>query len=110
MPHSTASMYERNDANISLTKESEGKCYWRNGARRIDREGGEWSICTREGRETWLLAGAGHKIFFAVKVSPDAVTMRGRKGWKNRRLASGIVTRLLPARGGFTTEVVEAGL
>src|SRR5438876_10891175 len=41
--------------------------------------------------------GRAAEIFFVVKVSPDAVTIPERKGWKNRHSASGIVTRLLPA-------------
>jgi hypothetical protein len=36
-------------------------------------------------------------IFFVMKVSPERVAMREQKAWKNRRLASGIATRLLPA-------------
>jgi len=31
-----------------------------------------------------------------MKVSPDTVAIPERKAWKNRRLASGIATRLLP--------------
>src|SRR5262245_61841555 len=36
-----------------------------------------------------------------MKVSPGAVTIPGRKAWKNKRLASGIVTRLRPALFNF---------
>jgi len=48
--------------------------------------------------------GAGresHAFFSVMKVSPEAVTMGERKAWKNRCLASGIVTRLLPALFNF---------
>lgn len=45
---------------------------------------------------------AGRAIFFLVmKVFPDAVAMRGRKGWKNRGLVCGIATRLLLALFNF---------
>jgi len=40
-------------------------------------------------------------FFFAMKVSPDAVTILGRKAWKNRHSVSGIVTRLLLALVNF---------
>ena len=41
------------------------------------------------------------KNIFVMKVSPDAVAIPERKGWKNRRSASGIETRLLPALFNF---------
>jgi hypothetical protein len=40
----------------------------------------------------WI--GSIEKYVFVMKVSPDTVTIPGRKAWKNRHLASGIVTRL----------------
>jgi hypothetical protein len=40
-------------------------------------------------------------FFLVMKVSPDAVAMRERKGWTNRCLASGIATRLLLALFNF---------
>ena len=43
----------------------------------------------------------GRKIFFVIKTSPDAVAIPERKGWKNRCLASGIVTALLPVLFDF---------
>jgi hypothetical protein len=57
----------------------------------------------------WEVAVSGQKdafnwrsqIFFVMKVSPEAVAMREWKGWKNRHLVSGIVTRLLPAPCNF---------
>jgi len=36
-----------------------------------------------------------------MKTSPERVTMPERKAWKNRHLASGIVTRLSPALFNF---------
>jgi hypothetical protein len=41
------------------------------------------------------------KTFFVMKVSPEAVAIPERKGWKNRCLACGIVTRLLLALFNF---------
>jgi len=35
------------------------------------------------------------RIFFVMKVSPEAVAIPERRAWKNRRLASGIATQLL---------------
>jgi hypothetical protein len=46
-------------------------------------------------------AGTGRKIFFVMNVSGDAVAIPERKVWKNRRLASGIATRLLLALFNF---------
>jgi len=43
-----------------------------------------------------------------MKVSPEAVAMRGRKGWKNRHLVCGIVTRLLPALFNFLARAPRA--
>jgi hypothetical protein len=58
------------------------------------------------------------KYCFVMKVSPDAVAIREQKAWTNRRLASGIVTLLLPDAfnflpllrcrpGNLATEVAE---
>jgi hypothetical protein len=47
------------------------------------------------------VAGLSPFFFLVVKVSPDAVTIPERKDWKNRCLASGIVTQLLLALFNF---------
>jgi len=49
----------------------------------------------------WCGGRSDSDFFVVMKVSPDAVAMPGRKGWKNRRLACGIETRLLPALFNF---------
>jgi hypothetical protein len=53
------------------------------------------------GRWSGVSAEWGAKIFFIVKVSPERVAIREGKAWKNRRLASGIATRLLLALFNF---------
>jgi hypothetical protein len=47
------------------------------------------------------VSGRAAVFFLAMKVSPVAVAIPARKDWKNRCLASGIVTRLSPALFNF---------
>jgi len=58
---------------------------------------GYFPVRARVGEQVWL----DEEMFFVMKVSPDAVAIPERKGWKNRHSACGIATQLLPSPFNF---------